>query len=363
MKYSGDTPSRSSTTLVLSKRSESYEHAKAYANRLDSRAVRYIEATPGAVSGNQGHSQTFALASALIHGLCLDGALVYFLLETHYNPKCEPPWGSKELQHKVESAIATPPNKPFGWMLDSSRQRKQPSMVINRKKIEAPKSDPTENILNFIGDFRCDGDDIRGASPYKIPRMIQVDDFHRQGAYLIETLFEIDEKVNIVDQSRPDKNGKNQPANGGTTMSRNQWITRLLEPSPKRPGGYWMRMNPLDGAGIADKNVSAFRFCLLEFDDVPLELQLSLLAKLPLPIAAIISSGGRSYHAWVKVDAPTWDDYKNDVAELYKRMERFGVDEKNKNASRLSRLPGTFRGDQQQELFYLNHDPSSKAIL
>ncbi|MBT5709284.1 MAG: hypothetical protein HOI66_23425 [Verrucomicrobia bacterium] len=327
------------------------------------RAVRYIEATPGAVSGNQGHSQTFALTSTLIHGFCLDGALVYSLLETHYNPKCEPPWSGSELEHKVKSAIATPPNKPSGWMLDSPGQRKQPSKVIDRRKIEIPKSDPKENILNFIGDFRCDGDDIRNASPYKIPRLIQVDHFHRQGAYLVETLFEIGENVNIVHQSKPDRNGKHQPANAGTTLPSNQWTTRLLEPTPERPGGYWMRMNPLDGAGVADKNVSAFRFCLLEFDDVPLELQLSLLAKLPLPIAAIISSGGRSYHAWIRLNAPTWDGYKNEVAELYKRMGRFGVDEKNKNASRLSRLPGAFRGDQQQELFYLNYETSSKAIL
>ena len=327
------------------------------------RAIRYIEATPGAVSGSGGHSQTFVLTCTLIHGFCLGGAVVYSLLETHYNPKCEPPWSSNELQHKVESAIATPPNKPSGWMLDSSDQRKQSSRVIDRKKIEVPKSDPTKNILNFIGDFRCSGDDVRDASPYKIPRLIQVDDFHRQGAYLIETLFAIGEKVNIVDQSRQGGNGKHQPADAGATMPRNQWVRRLLEPTPERPGGYWMRMNPLDGKGAADRNVSAFRFCLLEFDDVPLELQLSLLAKLPLPIAAIISSGGRSYHAWVKLDAPTWDDYKNDVAGLYEQMTRFGVDEKNKNASRLSRLPGTYRGATKQALFYLDSEPSTKEIL
>jgi hypothetical protein len=164
-----------------------FNHSISKTSSIVDRAVRYIEATPGAVSGNQGHSQTFALTCTLIHGFCLDGALVYSLLETHYNPKCEPPWDGNELEHKVESAIATPPNKPFGWMLDLSDQRKQPSMVINQKKIEIQKSDPTENILNFIGDFRCDGDDIRDASPCKIPWMIQVDHFHRQGAYLVKT--------------------------------------------------------------------------------------------------------------------------------------------------------------------------------
>ena len=185
-----------------------FNHSISKTSSIVDRAVRYIEATPGAVSGNQGHSQTFALTCTLIHGFCLDGALVYSLLETHYNPKCVPPWGSRELQHKVDSAIATPPNKPYGWMLDSSDQRKRPSRVIDRNRIEVPKSDPKENILNFIGDSRCSSDDVRDASPCKMPSLIQVDHFHRQGAYLIETLFEIGEKVNIVDQSRLGGNGK-----------------------------------------------------------------------------------------------------------------------------------------------------------
>jgi hypothetical protein len=62
-------------------------------------------------------------------------------------------------------------------------------------------------------------------------------------------------------------------------------------------------MNPLDGHGCQDVNVTAYRFALIECDQIPRPLQLSLLARLPLPIAAILTSGGRSLHAWVKVNA------------------------------------------------------------
>jgi len=97
-------------------------------------------------------------------------------------------------------------------------------------------------------------------------------------------------------------------------------------------------------------------------------LQLSLLAKLPLPIAVILTSGGRSVHAWVRVDAATLDEYRHDVSWMLALLARFGVDDKNKNPSRMSRLPGVARsigaaGDGHQRLLYLNPQPAQKAIL
>ena len=126
-------------------------------------------------------------------------------------------------------------------------------------------------------------------------------------------------------------------------------------------------MNPLDGQGVADVNVTAFRFALIECDAIPFELQLPLLAKLPLPVAAILTSGGRSVHAWVRMDAERGRIPAN-VSRMLALLAKFGVDGKNKNPARLSRLPGVVRqtgahGDGQQRLFYLNPQPKQKAIL
>jgi hypothetical protein len=151
-------------------------------------------------------------------------------------------------------------------------------------------------------------------------------------------------------------------------LERNEWEKRLLNPATWQAGGAWLRMNPMDGQGVADVNVTAFRYALIECDAVPLELQLSLLAKLSLPIAAILTSGARSIHAWVKIDAANADEYRRDVSRLLASLAKFGVDGKNKNPSRMSRLPGVVRrigahGDGRQRLYYLNPQPKQKAIL
>jgi len=85
-------------------------------------------------------------------------------------------------------------------------------------------------------------------------------------------------------------------------------------------------------------------------------------------VAAVIGSGGRSVHAWVKVDARDADEYRATVAQMLALLARFGVDGKNKNPSRLSRLPGARReigaaGDGVQRLLYLNPKPEGRSIL
>ena len=74
------------------------------------RAIRYINKTPPAISGANGHGQTFNLAQHLVHDFALSGEVVLSLLEQHYNPKCEPRWPDKDLRRKVNEAHS---KKPF----------------------------------------------------------------------------------------------------------------------------------------------------------------------------------------------------------------------------------------------------------
>jgi hypothetical protein len=82
------------------------------------RAARYVDATPGAVSGAGGHASTFALAMNLIHGFQLPLSRALDLLAS-WNCRCQPPWAPAELEHKIQSAAQTPPAKPPGWLMDS----------------------------------------------------------------------------------------------------------------------------------------------------------------------------------------------------------------------------------------------------
>lgn len=67
------------------------------------RARRYLDRVPGAVSGENGHNQTFKAACILIHGFNMGRAEAFVLL-SEWNKRCEPPWSEKELRHKIDSS-------------------------------------------------------------------------------------------------------------------------------------------------------------------------------------------------------------------------------------------------------------------
>ena len=56
--------------------------------------------------------------------------------------------------------------------------------------------------------------------------------------------------------------------------------------------------------GSKDEHVTKYRHVLVEFDHIPsLEEQWNLINEAKLPCTAVISSGNKSLHAWVRVDA------------------------------------------------------------
>ena len=206
--------------------------------------------------------------------------------------------------------------------------------------------------------------DIMEASP-----MRPTEDFRQDGIFLVAALFQAGERVNYVTDWRRDVRGKVSPQGRGSSVERNCLLSRWRkQPVTGSEAGGWLRMNPMDGNGVGDANVTAFRFALLEFDDLPIELQLSFVAKLPLPVAAILTSGGRSIHTWLRVDAPSADEYRAITHKLAAYLWRFGACQGNKSLSRLSRLPGVVRTlgagqDNRQRVIYVNPAPETRAIL
>jgi len=68
------------------------------------RARAYVAKVEGAVSGRNGHATTFKVAQALVRGFALDPETAYQLL-AEYNQRCDPPWTTRELRHKIKSAM------------------------------------------------------------------------------------------------------------------------------------------------------------------------------------------------------------------------------------------------------------------
>jgi len=121
--------------------------------------------------------------------------------------------------------------------------------------------------------------------------------------------------------------------------------------------GTYIRVNPMRVGGGGDADVTAWRHALIECDTAPEDVQFSAIKASNLPVTVVVSSGGRSVHAWVKVDAATAEEYRQRAKAAADAMEEFEgitVDRSTLNPSRLARLAGCRRGDRMQDLLAVN---------
>jgi hypothetical protein len=114
-----------------------------------------------------------------------------------------------------------------------------------------------------------------------------------------------------------------------------------------------------------DRAVEDLRYCVVEFDEMATADQYAfwyaLISHNIVRVAALIDSGGKSIHAWLRVNLPNAEAWEHEIRRgLYDkdtgRMTILGADRACQNPSRLSRLPGHFRKDKgrYQRLIYLN---------
>lgn len=129
--------------------------------------------------------------------------------------------------------------------------------------------------------------------------------------------------------------------------------------SPKE--GTWFLAQPVDGrwhldARLKDKvtgqpkwsrrsevAVSDWRYMVLESDSAPVALWLNFIVQLRLRISALYTSGGRSVHALVRINAtskPQWDAMRDMMSPV---LSKLGADPAAMSAVRLTRLPGCYR--------------------
>jgi hypothetical protein len=115
------------------------------------RAAAYLDAMPPAISGQGGHNQTYAAATAMVHGFGLDATAAFALLWERYNPRCEPSWSERELRHKVEDAATKPHARPFGWLRDARDNDPRSAPTVD---LSAFDPDPTRTEVSAAPDLR-----------------------------------------------------------------------------------------------------------------------------------------------------------------------------------------------------------------
>lgn len=201
------------------------------------------------------------------------------------------------------------------------------------------------------------------------------EDSDQPGEQLIKylnALFQPDEIIAFTTESFETDDGKMRPVNGSCTHTA-QEIIHSIEHYGKsheqlgftigdwdEKAGAWIAINPMDGSGRHNENVTAYRHVLVESDTIPVEQQEATWRNLGLPIAAIVESGGKSVHAIVKIEAANLAEYRDRVDQLYKWLAEKGIDidKQNKNPARLSRMPGVTRNKKIQRLLGTNIGPA-----
>ena len=283
------------------------------------RAALWLAKVPPAVSGQNGHSTTYTAAVGLVHGFQLGYGDAMTLL-SEWNLSCQPPWSDKDLAHKLREASSRSHDKPAGHLIQST------SMGMDLSRVTFKRPAPT------------------------VPPAPGASEFQR----FLQSAFAPTEVVCICEQVEDGK-----PMTSGSFLPIEDWIARFDDPESilfrsDRTDGVFVRINPFRPSlySGSDNDVSAYRHVLVEFDDKPKAEQEQLLRSSGLPISVLIDSGGKSIHAWVRVDAPSRKEWDARRDLIYSSIP--GIDPKNKNPSRFSRLPGAWRGDQKQKLLANN---------
>ena len=182
----------------------------------------------------------------------------------------------------------------------------------------------------------------------------------------LQTLFDPDDHVGYVtNDAWQNEDGKWVPSKGVFDRTARELIASLHRyPDDlgatvgdwKQEAGAWIRFNALDCEGVRNENVISFKYALVESDAMPMDEQIAMYRREELPIAALVSSAGKSVHAIVHVDATDAQEYRKRVTFLYDFLAARGlkVDTQNRNPSRLSRMPGVTRNGQIQKLLGVN---------
>jgi RecA-family ATPase len=162
----------------------------------------------------------------------------------------------------------------------------------------------------------------------------------------LTTCFDVGDYINIC-RSIKDKDGRERPDGAGETRSREEWVELFKGDGLKEwqgdAVGVYVSINANNGKNRKAESIVKYRHCLIEFDESTMAEQWAIIKRSGLPTSSIIKSGSRSLHAWVEIRAANAKEFAKRVDFIYKHLEHSKPDPANKDAGRLSRLPGAMR--------------------
>lgn len=339
------------------------------------RALKYVETCEPAISQQGGHSITYRVAMTLVHGFALQEAEALAAL-SEYNKGCQPPWTEKDLRHKITQAIKSQAKKERGWMLGQGTHTLHKNAYYPKKADLPPPPAPVNydpaileklaeqgrpalrphwlSDISPIDPGACDANDFLKALYY--PE-------HGEKILCFTTTYSQGDCLWPDEADKLPLNGRlgawylNQPVSG-------KWV--------EQPGGKKSRR--------VEACITSWRYLLIESDEAPPGTWLAALATLPLPIAALYTSGKRSIHTLIRVDAQDKSTFELIRAKLRPTILMLGGDKQAFKGPQLTRLPYHWRHEDLknidgknvkivhekplfQRLLYLNPAPTTRPLI
>lgn len=325
------------------------------------------------VAGAGGDNAAFNAACVLIKGFNLPEAEARGIMR-EWNALCSPPWSDSRLDYKLRQAQTAPDEKPRGYMVrddpDYARGSLDHSRVAGkyspRVQVQKAKFKP-EALEQFARPMM----DI--VSPEWLRSRSEV--WVESAGEFLAALYQPGEKVKIFNEFKSqgewiaEVRGPNEIIVTDNYGSLSQMPTRGQE-------GIWFLNQPVDGlkhpnprmggrlSGRSEEAVTAWRYLVLESDEAERRQWVAALVRLPLPVAAIYTSGGKSIHALVRLDAVDKKEFDQKRDELKDILVLLGADPAAMTAVRLTRLPFCYREEKKrwQQLLYLCPSPGMIPI-
>ena len=305
------------------------------------RARNYVLKMPAAVAGSGGHNATFHVACILVQGFGLSPEQAFSLLQ-EYNLTCAPPWSEKDLRYKLRGADQQSSARGRGWLAKGGEWVPSKNWKEYHHLAEPPKAVfEADKLAKFSGQWAKVVDLVWLANRSAVdPATVTAEQF-------LERVFKPGEKALIFTEYYSSTVGRglfvwpceNVPKQG---------------PEP-RPCGVWYLSQPVDGEYHANddpskpmtprnwRGVTDWRYMTIESDEANTRHWLGAIAQLPLRLVALYTSGGRSVHALVRVDARSKAEWDAERDKIKAPLTILGADPKNLTAVRLTRLPGCWR--------------------
>jgi hypothetical protein len=352
------------------------------------RAANYINKMPRSVAGEHGHDAALRAAVVLVKDFALSEAEALPILGG-WNILCSPMWSDAELRHKIKQAtlphprdVACPPGRfrnsvppRLKGLMRMVSATPQPSAPLPLP-VPRPKFNYDAGALASFA-AKCDTtitpELLREVSFVDLPPESEREATARA---FLERTFSPGERVILFDDFKSQGSHLYIAGTGCFRLSKTPGEQSMPGRLPLvGPQGVWYLANPVDGewrpndsqklSRRSHQNVTAWHHLILESDTAPAALWLRALVQLPFPVVAIYTSGGKSVHAVLRVDAASKAELDEAIAALKPVVCPIGADPAALTAVRLSRLPGALRcGTEDGEgTFHPYDEPRLQRLL